>query len=147
MCMHTPIDENVDSCSGNTLYQSTLPLVCNPQPDDTTTSSVIDSRSAGFIRVTITFVCLSVLALIILLLVMTIIVMRRKWIKQKQITINNDNNTYSNLSHNSKILAIRKIIHLRRLCVLASSPGPISRLVNVARKLISCMGDRAWGRG
>ena len=107
-CTCTLIDEKVDSCgAGNSV---SLP-VCTAQM----TPSVTNSTSGGpstpsggpstgaIIGISSFVVVTTVLALIILVLVITIVVKQKKWTKQKQ---NSDDNTYSSLAYNSKLISV-----------------------------------------
>ena len=107
MHIYTPIDETEDSCGGNVINNSVIPPVCIPQSnqtDVTTTLGTSSQRDNMTFGIVISAVGTALLVSIILVLVIIIFVQRKKWKKQKQTIINSNDNTYSNLTHNSKLL-------------------------------------------
>ena len=98
---HSCIDEAADSCSGNAI-NSVIPPVCSTQTTQTngaidTTSSVSDT----LMGVTALVIIVALLTVIIALSVIMFIHWK-KWKKQKQIMVDNNDTTYSNLAYNSK---------------------------------------------
>ena len=110
MHIYTLIDETEDSCGGNVINSSVIPPVCIPQSkqtDGTTTTSgtsFTQSSRSTTTGIAISAVGATLLVSIILVLVIIIFVQRKKWKKRKQTFINSNDNTYSSLAHNSKLL-------------------------------------------
>ena len=106
--LYTLIDETEDSCGGNVINNPVIPPVCTPQSnqaDVTTTSGTSSQRDNMTHRIVISAVGAALLVSIILVLVIIIFVQRKKWKKTKQTLINSDDNTYSILAHNSKLVS------------------------------------------